>query len=150
LVEPPMYPEQEHAVNVFMSNPSGTAEMPTGIGKTRVIKETILRRARTTLVITPSSNLKQQMFDYLTASFGEKFVGLMNKHSSKPITVTNYHSIASMDPRFFDQFDSLLFDEYHNFSNETTREIDVTHFKNIYYKHGLTATNFKNDPNSAI
>ena len=148
LVEPPLYPEQEECIQVFLSNISGTGELPTGVGKTRIIKETIKRRPIPTLVITPSSNLKRQMFNYLTNSFGEKFVGMLG--DNKPITVTNYHSIANRDPRDFDCFDQLLFDEYHNFSNETSREIDKTHFKNIYYKFGLTATNFKNDDNSQI
>lgn len=150
LEEPPMYDEQKECVKLFLENPSGTGEMPTGIGKSRVIKETILRRARPTLVITPSSNLKQQMFSYLLESFGPKFVGILDKHNPKPISVTNYHAIESIDPRVFDVFESLIFDEYHNFSNNTARGVDTTHFKNIYYKHGLTATNFKNDENSQI
>lgn len=150
LVEPPMYDEQKECVKLFLSNPSGTGEMPTGIGKTRVIKEVILRRSRPTLVITPSSNLKHQMNNYLIESFGSKFVSILDPKNPKPISVTNYHSIANIDPRVFDFFEALIFDEYHNFSNNTAREIDTSHFKNIYYKHGLTATNFKNDENSQI
>jgi superfamily II DNA or RNA helicase len=124
--------------------------MPTGIGKTRTIKETILLHQRPTLVICPSSNLRQQMFDYLTASFGSKFVGLIDLNTPKPITIANYHAIQSKDARFFDHFDVVIFDEYHNCANNTIREINQTHFSKIYYKYGLTATNFKNDENAQI
>lgn len=121
LEEPPMYEEQQVASSLLHSNAYGTCEMPTGIGKTRTIKETILLHQRPTLVICPSSNLRQQMFDYLTASFGSKFVGLIDLNTPKPITIANYHAIQSKDPRFFDYFDVVIFDEYHNcFAPDTT------------------------------
>jgi superfamily II DNA or RNA helicase len=150
LEEPPMYEEQQVASSLLHSNAYGTCEMPTGIGKTRTIKETILLHQRPTLVICPSSNLRQQMFDYLTASFGSKFVGLIDLNTPKAITIANYHAIQSKDPRFFDHFDVVIFDEYHNCANNTIREINQTHFSKIYYKYGLTATNFKNDENAQI
>jgi superfamily II DNA or RNA helicase len=56
----------------------GICEMPTGIGKTRTIKETLLRTQRPTLIITPSSNLRTQTYEYLAASFGTDDVGLLN------------------------------------------------------------------------
>jgi superfamily II DNA or RNA helicase len=37
-----------------------------------------------------------------------------------------------------------------NSSNETVRGFFQTHLQNIYYRYGLTATNFKNDENAAI
>lgn len=150
LEEPPLYDEQRIAANLFHSNAYGTCEVPTGVGKTRIIKQTILLHQRPTLVICPSSNLRQQMFEYLSNSFGTKFVGLIDLNTPKPITVTNYHAIQSKDPRFFDHFDCVIFDEYHNAANNTIREINETHFSNIYYKYGVTATNFKNDENAQI
>jgi superfamily II DNA or RNA helicase len=150
LEEPPMYEEQEIASSTLKNNVFGTVEMPTGIGKTRTIKETLLLHQRPSLIITPSSNLKQQTFEYLHASFGEKFVGLADRNTPKPITVMNYHSVPSKDPKFFDNFDVVIFDEYHNAANNTIREMAKTHLSNIYYKYGLTATNFKNDENAQI
>ena len=124
--------------------------MPTGIGKTRVIKEALLKIQRPSLIITPSSNLKYQTFDYLLESFGERYVGLMDSNKPKPITVTNWHAISKQDPSFFNLFDTMFFDEFHNSAALGFRDSNISHLNNIYYKYGLTATNFKNDENASI
>lgn len=148
--EPTAYPEQSELARIFHQNISGTGVIPTGVGKTRIIKEALILHKRPSLIITPSANLKQQMHDYLLVSFGSKYVGMMGDGKAKPITVTNYHSISSTPVEYFSAFDAVYFDEYHNAANNTIRELNKTHLSKIYYKYGLTATNFKNDDSQQI
>jgi hypothetical protein len=114
LIEPPLYPEQILGAHAIATNTSGVLEMPTGIGKSRVIKEALIRTQRPTLIITPSGNLRQQTYEYLTESFGTDDVGLLKVHHDKPIIVTNFHALSSKDPNYFKQFSQLIFDEFHH------------------------------------
>lgn len=150
LQEPPMYQEQELGVAAIGKSELGILSMPTGIGKSRVIKESLLSLKRPSLIITPSSNLRQQTYEYLTESFGTDDVGLLKFNHDKPIIVTNFHSIASKPPEYFKQFAHLYFDEFHNSAAEGFRDDNQTHLSEIYYRHGVTATPFRNDDSSNI
>jgi very-short-patch-repair endonuclease len=112
--EPEAYYEQVMGSNAIAQNDCGILEMPTGIGKTRTIKEALLKTQRPTLVITPSSNLKTQTCNYLLECFGSSHVSLMDKKHTKPIVVTNYHAVEKMPPDYFKQFHQVIFDEFHN------------------------------------
>lgn len=146
--EPIAYPEQNLLSDLFYKNESGIGEVATGVGKTRVIKETLLKTQRPTLIITPSANLKNQTYEYLKKCFTEKYVGMLGIR--KPIVVTNYHSIPGYSKDYYSNFQQLIFDEFHNSACETGREIFEDHLSPIYYRYGLTATNFKNDENAGI
>lgn len=150
LSEPPLYPEQDIAASAIVNSEMGICEMPTGIGKTRTIKEAILRTQRPTLVITPSSNLRTQTYEYLAASFGTDDVGLLKVSHDKPIIVTNYHSLSSRSSDFYKQYPQLIFDEFHNAAAEGVRDDFANVLMEVYYRYGLTATNFKNDEASSI
>lgn len=150
LNEPPLYPEQDIAAATMCANELGICEMPTGIGKSRTIKETLLRTQRPSLIITPSSNLRAQTYEYLSESFGTDDVGLLKFSHDKPIVVTNYHALSSKSPEYFKQFAQLIFDEFHNAAAEGVREDFATSLSEIYYRYGLTATNFRNAEGSNI
>lgn len=150
LEEPTLYPEQDIAADLIARSEMGVCEMPTGIGKTRTIKEALIRAKKPTLVITPSANLRTQTYDYLVDSFGSDDVGLLKTSHDKPIIVTNYHSLSSRDASFYKQFPQLIFDEFHNAGAEGVRDDFEKHLFEIYYRFGLTATNFKNNESSNI
>lgn len=150
LDEPPIYPEQEAAANALYRNVSGTVSLPTGVGKTRTIKQALLLHRRPSLIITPSSNLREQMYGYLKASFGDKFVGKIGDGRKKPIMVANYHAIKSESRKFYSAYHCKYYDEYHNASNNTIRDDAKEFLSDIYHTYGLTATNFKNDESEQI
>lgn len=150
LEEPTMYEEQDCAVAAFAKNELGICSMPTGIGKSRVIKESLLLNKRPSLIITPSGNLRQQTYEYLSESFGTDDVGLLKSGHDKPIIITNYHALTSKPPEFFKQFAQMYFDEFHNYAAEGFRDDNQTHLSEIYYRYGLTATPFRNDDSSNI
>ena len=144
-IEPPLYPEQDIGAAAIARSELGILEMPTGIGKSRTIKEALLRTQRPSLIITPSSNLRSQTYSYLSESFGTDDVGLLKFGHDKPVIVTNYHAISSKDAGYFKQFAQLYFDEFHNAAAEGVREDFKNNLSEIYYRYGLTATNFRND-----
>lgn len=148
--EPPMYEEQQIAVDTMFNSECGICEMPTGIGKSRTIKEFLLKSQRPTLVITPSSNLRAQTYEYLSASFGTDDIGLLKVSHDKPVIVTNYHAIKSKPPEYFNQFSQLIFDEFHNAAATSIRKDFNDKLFNVYYRFGLTATAFKNDSSENI
>jgi superfamily II DNA or RNA helicase len=148
--EPPLYPEQDLAANAIMNNEAGVCEMPTGIGKSRVIKEALVRTQRPTLVITPSSNLRQQTYEYLSESFGTDDIGLLKFGHDKPVVVTNFHALSTKDASYFKQFSQLIFDEFHNAAAEGVRDDFADRLCEIYFRYGMTATNFKNDASANI
>lgn len=150
LIEPTLYPEQDIAASVIAKSEAGILEMPTGIGKSRTIKEALLRTQRPSLIITPSSNLRTQTYKYLSESFGTDDVGLLKFGHDKPVIVTNYHAISGKDAGYFKQFSQLFFDEFHNAAAEGVRDDFKNNLCEIYYRYGLTATNFRNDEGSAI
>lgn len=141
--EPNAYDDQIKAELALLKAGQGIAQMPTGIGKSRVIKDNIIQLGVRTLVVTPSISLKEQMADYLESCFGSEMVGIYDKRfDCKPITVINFQSIPSIDDREFKDFDLVQFDEFHRMICDTAREKSINHFNNFYYRFGLTATNF--------
>lgn len=149
--EPPAYVDQEKCTLALLKANQGIGQVPTGVGKTRIIKDIIQQLGVKTLVITPSTALKEQTAEYLEECFGSKDVGVYDKRTNnKPITIVNYHAIKNTDPREWTDFDLMIMDEFHNSSNSTIREFNITHLNSFYFRFGLTATNFTPDEHSAI
>lgn len=150
--EPSPYPPQKEAVQAALNSTGrGISVLPTGTGKTRTLKDMILAFGHRALVIPPSKNLKTQVYEYLASCFGERHVQFYERGCQpKAITVMNFHAIKSEDPEFFDDFDMYIFDEFHHAKNNTIRGVDQTHLSKIYYKFGMTATDYTNDPYESI
>jgi len=150
IAEPDAYPEQTDCVKAFHHYESGIASLPTGFGKSRIIKDSILFGQRSSLIVTPSAILNEQTTEYLEDCFGSEFVGSFDpKKDDKPITVINFQSILGQDPRRFRDFGSLYLDEFHRAANGSIREAAKDHLS-MFHKFAVTATNFTNDLNEAI
>ena len=141
--EPTAYHDQTLCTGVMLNNERGVASIPTGVGKTRILKDYIQHLGARSVVITPSSALKEQTAEYLEDCFGSENVGMYDKRfDSKPITVINYHSLPSTDPRQWVDYHSAWFDEWHHATNETIRDVNQSHLNQFYFIHAATATNF--------
>jgi len=150
IAEPDAYPEQSDCVAALYRAGSGIASLPTGFGKSRIIKDSILLGQRRSLIVTPSTILKEQTTQYLEESFGAKHVGAFDsKKDDKAVTVINFQSILKQDPRRFRDFDSIYIDEFHRAANDSIREAAKDHLP-MFHKYAVTATNFTNDDNEAI
>ncbi len=141
--EPPAYVDQVLCTKAFLNNERGVGSIPTGVGKTRIIKDYIQQLGCPQIIITPSTPLKEQTTEYLEDCFGSEMVGMYDKRfNSKPITVINYQSLSSTDPQQWKGYHSAIFDEWHHATNETIRDVNRTHLNQFYFIHAGTATNF--------
>lgn len=128
--------------------PRGIIEAATGTGKTLIIKELIAQKNVKTLVVVPSSNILDIFEEQLTDLFSKRFVGVVTggkKQTDKAITIATYQSLPSMPPEWFQGFDMLITDEFHHSAADTLYELNIKQFKDIYYRYGFTATNYRND-----
>lgn len=149
--EPPAYDDQNDCVRAFLDHEGGIASVPTGVGKTRILKDTIQALGHRAVVITPSTPLKEQTAEYLEDCFGAQNVGIYDKRTDlKPITVMNYHSFGKTDPREWQDVNACFFDEFHHAANDTIRNFNDSHLNSVYHRFALTATNFTNDDSEAI
>jgi len=151
--EPVAYDDQILATKSLLNSPAGRGiiVLPTGVGKTRSMKDTIQQLGVNTLVVVPSLTLKLQIYLYLCACFGEDNVGIFDKlGNNKPVSIANLDALENCSPEMFSFFDCVYFDEWHHEACETARMIDKKLFGDIYYKFAQTATNFRNSKNEQI
>jgi superfamily II DNA or RNA helicase len=150
--EPKAYSDQDAALRALSESPSGRGicVLPTGVGKTRVMKDLIQKLGVHTLVVEPGVNLKKQVCDYLEACFGP-VVGEFSKVGElSPITVCNLDALTNCPKERLAQFDCVIFDEYHHEACATARMINEVKLDDIYYKYAFTATNFRNNKNEMV
>lgn len=147
--EPEAYIDQRTVVDRLVADPwgHGVSVVPTGVGKSRIIKDIIQRLGVKTVVVPPSKNLKNQIFNYLQACFGD-MVGFYDKRlgCTKPVTIMNIDAFQSANPAHFRDIDLIQADEFHHAGASGYRNADRTHWDKIYYKFGHTATFFRNNP----
>jgi superfamily II DNA or RNA helicase len=152
--EPVAYMEQQQAVELCAADHEGRGicVMPTGVGKSRTLKDLILNLQVPTLVVPPSSNLKNQLYKYLKECYGSKYVGLYSKHSGcqKPITIANIDGLENGQKHHFKDTQCVIIDEFHHSAAATYRTINENLWSDIYYKFGFTATNYRNNPADQI
>jgi superfamily II DNA or RNA helicase len=149
--EPTAYIDQTNCTKALIDNPTGMAQVPTGVGKTRIIKDVIQQMKMKSVIITPSTVLKEQTAEYLSSCFGSNNVCIYDKRrDNKPIVVINYHSFGNTDAREWEDYHNILYDEAHHSTSETNRDFNLSHLNSFYYRKGLTATNFTRDDYSAI
>lgn len=80
--------------------PAGV-EMGTGLGKSRIIRNLIKRLGLRTVVMAPSTNIAEQLYDDLVKHFGKAkvgFVGDGKKQYGKLITVAIGASLTRLEP----------------------------------------------------
>lgn len=149
--EPTAYDDQTKCTVALLKAGQGIGQVPTGVGKTRIIKDVIQHAGLRTVVITPSTALKEQMTSYLEDCFGADNVGIYDKRfDNKPITVINYHSFGNTDPRQWEDYHLSASDEFHHGNNNTISSYNTSHLDSFYFRIGLTATNFTSSDDDAI
>lgn len=133
------YKEQSLAAEICEGMDRGIVVAPTGLGKSVIVVMIIHRLSVPTLVVVPNLELKRQLTETLSTSFGRKFVG--DKNSKALICVEN---VAALDPKeVMSGYDCVIIDEFHHSGAKTYRELNKKAWKNVFYKFGLTATPFR-------
>ena len=118
-------------------NERGTVSMPTGTGKSILIALIASRLNLKTLVVVPTTLIKQQ----LIASFRAFKIDLSR------VVVEN---IDSTKLRTLTDFDVLIIDEAHHVGAKTYHKLNKTAWTKIYYRYFVTATPFRNNPEETL
>ncbi len=139
---------QKEAAIELTTHDRGIVVMPTGTGKTMTLCRMVWDMGVKTLIITPGKGISDLMMDTLTEYFGKGKVEKLTTKTpelKKPINVVNIQALIKMDPKIFAEIDAVFVDEFHHAAASTYQEVNIKHLKNVYYRIGLTATNFRND-----
>lgn len=152
---PPMRYYQRAMSRLFVDGEGrGIGIAPTGTGKTLTINRMIWELGVKTLIVTPNKDISVNMVDTLEKHFGKGHVTRLSTKSGKrsktppklnDINVCNIQSLVKMDPELFKDIDCVIIDEFHHAAAETYQEVNEKHLRNVYYRIGMTATNFRND-----
>lgn len=137
---------QKEAAKRLESEGRGIVVMPTGGGKTVSICKMIWDLGVNTLIITPNKSITDMMYDTVVHFFGKGKVSRLNTKSKKinKINIVNYQALIKLSPSLLKGIDAVFIDEFHHSASASIREINLKHLKNVYFRIGLTATNFRN------
>jgi len=144
---PPMRYYQRTGSRLAVTHGRGILVKPTGTGKSLTMARMIWEMGVKCLVITPSKAISDSMLHTLVKHFGKGRVSKLNSKSEKinDINVCNIQSLIKIKPEILEGIDAVFIDEFHHAAAETYQEVNLNHLKNVYYRIGLTATNFRND-----
>jgi len=139
---------QKTGTKALEENERGVVVMPTGTGKSLLVAKMIWDLGVNTLIITPSKAITDHMQNTLIKHFGKGKVDKLNTKTvkiKKPINIVNIQALVKMKPSALKNIDAVFTDEFHHSSAETFREVNLKHLKDVYFRIGVTATNFRND-----
>lgn len=148
-----LYPYQEEAIQKLLDIPHSAIELPTGSGKTEVIKALCKNMGLRTVIVTPFTAIAKQMYNDFVEAFGKKYVGLYGdgkKQHDKQIVISIAASLSKLDKNnpAYDSFtkrDVLIVDESHLIGAPTLAEILLTLCKDIPYRWSVSATQMRNN-----
>jgi superfamily II DNA or RNA helicase len=128
------YPDQLRAVEAALKHHRGIIAMPTGSGKSHVIRLIIEALGLNTLVVVPSLEIKRQL-QYTLSGLSD-------------VTIENIDSKALSRPAT--RFHVLIIDEGHHSAAKTYQRLNKRIWNDIYYRFFLTATPFRNDSEETL
>lgn len=144
------YEHQIVAVTYALRKKRLTLVSPTASGKSLVmyllIRSLVKKKI---LIIVPTTNLVEQLFsDFEDYSSINGWNVLKHVHriyygyekiTNKPIIISTWQSLQSLDKSYFEQFDGIFGDEAHGCSANSLKTI-IGHCINAKYRIGLTGT----------
>jgi superfamily II DNA or RNA helicase len=139
---------QKSAVKRLLDDGRGIVVLPTGTGKTVTAAKMLWSLGVKTLIITPSKSITDMMEQVMSKFFGSGAVEVLNTKTAKlkkSISICNIQSLVKIPATVFKDVSCVVIDEFHHSAAETYQEVNLNHLKNVYYRIGLTATNFRND-----
>lgn len=121
----------------------GVFVMGTGAGKSLTSALLINKHSVRTLVITPDTNLREQLHDSYAEWFGGKSVA-KRIESKAEIIVCNIQSLTNKDKSLFESFGMIIIDEFHHSSSASYKKVNK-YCKNAFFRFGFTGTFMRSD-----
>jgi len=150
---------QEEAFEALAKIGHGAIELPTGSGKTLIIMNLLKRFPVKTLIITPFSNITNQLRVDLEEAFGAKQVGQLGdkrKKVDRLFTVANAQSATRVEPGSkewdeLSQCEMVIFDESHMVPSESFRKICLSGVgKDARLRFFVSATQTRTDGSAML
>lgn len=125
-------------------------------GKTLTAAYIIKELSQRTLIIVPSSKLKDQIYNEMLLCFGARKVQIVesaditkNKSKLKDVRIVTIQTLASLQKqnllkKVTGDVDVLIMDEFHHAASITFSNL-LPEIENIYYRFGFTGTFTRND-----
>ena len=154
-VPPPfsMYFYQKEALDALLAAKHAGVEIGTGLGKSLIISHLTLELGLKTIVMAPSSQIAEQLFESFIDLFGKKRVGKCfgkTKDYKKLITVCLPQTLINFKPGS-PQYDTLsktqvfIADESHTLPAKTLADVCFGLIKDAPYRFFFSATQMRND-----
>jgi superfamily II DNA or RNA helicase len=154
-----MYPYQEAALEKLLEAKHAGVEMGTGLGKSFIIANLIKRLGLKTLVMTPATQISEQLFSGedgkggLRQMFGRSKVGAFfdgKKDLSKLITVANAQSLTRIEEgteiwKQLQEVDVFIADESHQCPAQTLAKVCFGAAAHAPYRFFFSATQMRGD-----
>ncbi len=127
----------------------GICSAPTGTGKSIAAAMIAAAFGVKTLIVVPSLTLKKQLTATFNWMFGLDTAGpLLNRSAKFLVTIENIDALRVTDD--LTGVDLLIIDEFHHSAAATYRILNTKLWKTIYWRIGMTATNFRSRDAEAI
>jgi superfamily II DNA or RNA helicase len=144
---------QRETIDALRSQVHGAASLPTGTGKTMCILYLVKENPVKTIIVTPYTNITNQIYDLFCHFLGKKYVGKYGdgkKEYDKLITISTAQSLAKL-PEDSEAYKSLseaktmIFDEAHFVPCETMEHVCLGLCGNAINRYFFSATHVRGD-----
>lgn len=144
---------QKESVEALLGVKHGAIEISTGGGKSSIIQEVLRKTGLKSVVMAPSKQIAEQLFEQLSHTFGEKYVGFFGdgkKNAKKLITVAigaSLTRVTDKSPHFkdFSKVQVFIADEAHVTATETLSKVCCGLLTQTPYRFFVSATQMRND-----
>lgn len=144
---------QEDMVKLAIERHRGVFESAVGSGKSLVLAKIIEELGVRTLIITPSTDLKEQFYDFLVTLYGNKVEKISKtspkKSTLKPIRVANIQTLAALHKKkqlkpIVKDIDLIILDEAHHIAANSYTKL-LKDLEHVYYRFGTSGTFLRAD-----
>ena len=147
------YKHQVEAVDAFLQHKHAAIRLPTGSGKSTILENLIKQTGLSTLLMVPTTNIFDQMYEQMVAAFGKKYVGRYGagkKEYKKHIVIGIGASLTNLEPgeeayEALSKKEMFLIDEAHLVAADTLSRVGLGLTKSIPYRYSVSATPERGD-----
>jgi superfamily II DNA or RNA helicase len=148
-----LYPYQEEAISKLLEVKHGGIEFSTGLGKTNIILSLVKQLGLKTIVMTPSTNISEQIYELFVKHLGKAKVGKFfdgKKEYKKLITIANGQSLTKVveDSEIWNELSTckvVCADESHCLPAVTMEKVCHGVAANAPYRFFFSATQLRGD-----